>query len=200
MKHNPGFGHLAFQSATGNKPRLHDFWKQLCYIGALFRGKGGPPVLAEPAQHRPGLVWGFIRPPVCPTIPIFCSAYGGAARGLRKQVFFQGASSGRSEGGSRLNRLWTSSAPGAGKDLFRRRMHPAPIRKQFNCIRYPHVTVNGGMSEWTSWTNKDCKQSYKYRYKTCTAPKPLFGGNPCSPDMFMKEAKICPGLTKNIVL
>ena len=44
-----------------------------------------------------------------------------------KRVFFQGASSGRSEGGLRLNRLWTLSAPGAGKGLFRPRMHPAPI-------------------------------------------------------------------------
>ena len=41
--------------------------------------------------------------------------------------FFQGASSGRSEGGPRLNRLWTSSTPGAGKGLFRPHMHPAPI-------------------------------------------------------------------------
>ena len=30
--------------------------------------------------------------------------------------FFQGASSGRSEGGPRLNRLWTSLSPGAGRD------------------------------------------------------------------------------------
>ena len=35
------------------------------------------------------------------------------------EAFFQGASSGRSEGDPRLNRLWTSSAPGAGKGLFR---------------------------------------------------------------------------------
>ena len=30
-----------------------------------------------------------------------------------------------------LNHLWTSSAPGAGKGLFRPRMHPTPISKDF---------------------------------------------------------------------
>ena len=33
----------------------------------------------------------------------------------------------RSEGGPRLNRLWTSSTPGAEKGLFRPCMHPAPM-------------------------------------------------------------------------
>ena len=32
--------------------------------GALFRGKGSPPVLEEPARHRPRQGRGFVRPPV----------------------------------------------------------------------------------------------------------------------------------------
>ena len=35
--------------------------------GALFRGKGGPPVLEKPAWHLPRQGRGFVRPPVCPT-------------------------------------------------------------------------------------------------------------------------------------
>ena len=43
-------------------------------------------------------------------------------------LLIQGASSlRRSEGGPSLNRLWTLSAPGAGKGLFRPRMHPDTI-------------------------------------------------------------------------
>ena len=43
---------------------------------------------------------------------------------LGTAAFFQGASSlRRSEGGPRSNRLWTLSALGAGKGLFRPRMH-----------------------------------------------------------------------------
>ena len=50
----------------------------------------------------------------------------GTTRGL-VGIFFQGASSlKRSERGPRLNRLWTLSAPEAGKGLFRPRMHPVP--------------------------------------------------------------------------
>ena len=41
--------------------------------------------------------------------------------------FFQSASSlRRSEGGPMPKRLWTLSAPGAGKGLFRPQMNPAP--------------------------------------------------------------------------
>ena len=32
--------------------------------GALFRGKGGPPVLEKPARHLPRQGRGFVRPPV----------------------------------------------------------------------------------------------------------------------------------------
>ena len=51
--------------------------------------------------------------------------------------FFQGASSGRSEGDPRLNRLWTLSAPGAGKRLFRPCMHPAPCFASIPCSHTP---------------------------------------------------------------
>ena len=47
--------------------------------GALFRGKGGPPVLEEPARHRPRQGQGFVRPPVCPTPPPISSTYGRAS-------------------------------------------------------------------------------------------------------------------------
>ena len=41
--------------------------------GALFRGKGGPPVLEEPARHLPRQGRGFVRPPICPTPPAISS-------------------------------------------------------------------------------------------------------------------------------
>ena len=49
-------------------------------------------------------------------------------------IFFQSASSGRSEGVPRLKRLWTSSAPGAGKGLFRPRMRASSSHIQDTCI------------------------------------------------------------------
>ena len=50
-------------------------------VGALFRGKGGPPVLEKPARHLPRQGQGFVRPPVCPTPPTISSTYGGASGG-----------------------------------------------------------------------------------------------------------------------
>ena len=38
--------------------------KLLFCKGALFRGKGGPPVLEKPARHLPHQGRGFVRPPV----------------------------------------------------------------------------------------------------------------------------------------
>ena len=46
-------------------------------IGALFRCKGGPPVLEEPAWHLPRQGQGFVRPLVCPTPPAIRGASGG---------------------------------------------------------------------------------------------------------------------------
>ena len=59
------------------------------------------------------------------------------SKGLCISYFFQGASSGRSEGGPRLNHLWTSSTLGAGKGLFRPRMHPAPMCLLFISPLFP---------------------------------------------------------------
>ena len=56
---------------------------------------------------------------------------GGTVNHYQKILFFQGASSERSEGGPTLKRLWTSSASGAGKGLFGPRMHPAPNKNTF---------------------------------------------------------------------
>ena len=52
------------------------------------------------------------------------------------KVIFQGASSGRSAGGLRLNCLWTSSALGAGKGLFKPRMHQAPISSKVCALHF----------------------------------------------------------------
>ena len=49
--------------------------------GALFRGKGGPPVLEKPAMHLPRQGRGFVRPPICPTPPAINSPYGRASGG-----------------------------------------------------------------------------------------------------------------------
>ena len=62
--------------------------------------------------------------------------------------FFQGASLLRSEGGPRLNRLWSSSAPGAGKGLFRPRMHPAPIGIYSILVFYEILAVISGGSPY----------------------------------------------------
>ena len=42
-------------------------WGVQWLFGTVFRGKGGPPLLEELAQHLPLQGWGFIRPPLCPT-------------------------------------------------------------------------------------------------------------------------------------
>ena len=56
------------------------------------------------------------------------------------QLFLQGASSlRRSEGGPRLNRLWVSSAPGAGKGLFRPRTHASSPHKHKYLLYYQTV-------------------------------------------------------------
>ena len=51
--------------------RLFILLSQSCHFfifcqGALFRGKGGPPVFEYPAQHLPRQGRGFIRPPIQP--------------------------------------------------------------------------------------------------------------------------------------
>ena len=57
--------------------------------GALFRGKGGPPVLEKPAQHLPRQGRGFVRPPVCPTPPTISSSYGGPSGGQLTDCWHQ---------------------------------------------------------------------------------------------------------------
>ena len=57
--------------------------------GALFRGKGGSPVLEKPARHLPRQGQGFVRPPVCPTPPAISSSYGGASGGQLTDCWHQ---------------------------------------------------------------------------------------------------------------
>ena len=54
--------------------------------GALFQGKGGPPVLEQPVRHLPRLGRGFVRPPICPTPPAISSSYGGSVRGSKNRT------------------------------------------------------------------------------------------------------------------
>ena len=51
--------------------------------------------------------------------------------------------------------------------------------------------VHGGVSEWSEWKvcEKPCGTSNKTRARTCTNPKPRYGGNDC--DEVMEERALC---------
>jgi len=48
--------------------------------------------------------------------------------------------------------------------------------------------INGGMSEWTNWTecSPDCGEGKSLRFRLCNSPKPAYGGANCS-GAFMEE-------------
>ncbi|KAK3515309.1 hypothetical protein QTP70_013464 [Hemibagrus guttatus] len=48
--------------------------------------------------------------------------------------------------------------------------------------RISGLTVNGGWSVWSSWTqcSRDCSSGVRSRKRTCTNPKPKYGGTTCS--------------------
>ena len=77
------FGFLSYVSLL-----LLRLWLLFCK-GALFRGKGGPPVLEKPARHLPRQGRGFVRPPVCPTPPAISSPYGRASGGQLTDCWHQ---------------------------------------------------------------------------------------------------------------
>ena len=76
-----------------HKGHIGKIWSQAIFLqlvlgpqfffvkGALFWGKGDPPVLEEPARHFPHQGRGFVTPPVCPTSPTIHSSYGEASGG-----------------------------------------------------------------------------------------------------------------------
>lgn len=60
----------------------------------------------------------------------------------------------------------------------------------------PNVAVDGGWSEWTSWT--DCEGLYgeegiQNRTRSCTNPAPLKGGAQCEGDA--SETQTCVPVT-----
>ena len=42
--------------------------------------------------------------------------------------------------------------------------------------------VDGGYSDWGKWTgcNKNCGKGKRYRTRTCTNPRPVYGGKNCN--------------------
>jgi len=57
------------------------------------------------------------------------------------------------------------------------------------------VPVNGGFTEWSTWTqcSANCGKGTSSRIRTCTAPKQRCGGTPCDPKAQTKETKECSG-------
>ena len=58
--------------------------------------------------------------------------------------------------------------------------------------------VHGGVSEWSEWKvcEKPCGTSNMTRVRTCTKPKPQYGGNDCNEVMVEQslcELPPCPG-------
>ena len=63
-----------------NLPRFRKPPMGLFFVkSTLFRGKGGPSLLEEPAPHHPHQRQGIVRPNVCPTAPAISSTYEGAS-------------------------------------------------------------------------------------------------------------------------
>ena len=97
-------------------------WRGRCRAG--YSNTGGPPLPQKRAPYTKKNLLRLIQGQLL--FSYHYSLFGTCSSGLRGHLFFQCASSLRSEGGPRPNRLWTSSAPGAEKGLFRTRVHPAP--------------------------------------------------------------------------
>ncbi|KAL2085236.1 hypothetical protein ACEWY4_018556 [Coilia grayii] len=64
--------------------------------------------------------------------------------------------------------------------------------------RITGLTVNGGWSQWSSWSqcSRDCNQGLRSRKRTCSSPKPKYGGLTCQgPAQEYQECNMtpCPG-------
>ena len=61
--------------------------------------------------------------------------------------------------------------------------------------------MNGGWSEWSSWSHctSKCGRGVKKRHRTCTNPEPINGGDACQGSALQKsECSVsCPGEFSN---
>ena len=66
------------------------------------------------------------------------------------------------------------------------------VNKDFFSI----TTVNGGWSEWSSWSDcsNKCGRGIKRRIRTCTHPEPVNGGDACQGNAMQKTecSLFCP--------
>ncbi|XP_071960715.1 properdin-like isoform X2 [Antedon mediterranea] len=87
-------------------------------------------------------------------------------------------------------RLCNSPRPQhGGKDC------PSESRQTRNCTAHVRCPIDGGLTEWSSWSNCGAAQcgakGHRYRRRHCTNPAPRYGGNPCSnKNAVMKESCI----------
>ncbi|XP_066532605.1 semaphorin-5A [Hoplias malabaricus] len=61
--------------------------------------------------------------------------------------------------------------------------------------RISGLSVNGGWSSWSSWTqcSRDCSSGIRSRKRTCTNPKPKYGGTAClGPPQEFQECNTTP--------
>uniref|UniRef100_T1GBK5 PSI domain-containing protein n=1 Tax=Megaselia scalaris TaxID=36166 RepID=T1GBK5_MEGSC len=81
-------------------------------------------------------------------------------------------------------------------------INPAPRNGGQDCQGIPtevtNCTVNGGWTEWSAWSacSESCGVAVKTRKRTCSNPKPAFGGRTCvgqdRDDMYCTNIPPCP--------
>ncbi|UYV79623.1 SEMA5A [Cordylochernes scorpioides] len=80
--------------------------------------------------------------------------------------------------------------------------NPAPANGGQQChgraIRITNCTRNGDWTSWSAWSScsATCGLAKKFRYRTCTSPRPAFGGSECSgldrEDVYCTNNPPCP--------
>ena len=72
------------------------------------------------------------------------------------------------------------------------------------CVLINFIAVHGGLSAWSTFSpcSLSCGKGTQTRFKTCTNPTPMYGGNPC--EGIMNESKECqliecPGKSFNLI-
>lgn len=67
--------------------------------------------------------------------------------------------------------------------------HKSLLERKFITLNYRsqatiffHLTVNGGYTPYSDWSecSVTCGEGVRYRHRSCTSPKPQFGGRDCS--------------------
>ncbi|XP_071100024.1 SCO-spondin-like isoform X1 [Haliotis cracherodii] len=101
--------------------------------------------------------------------------------------------------------------PGITRTLVRSRVcnNPSPSFGGANCTgptnefdsrscNLPQCPINGGISQWSQWSNVDCPVTcgvlatkIPTRTRTCTSPRPQYGGRECSESTFETKSESC---------